>query len=105
MARLTSHMLHGVSLQTRREAADQLQCPRPAPGTPRMERIPYQNGTAPADDAKYTLLLNSFQRHDLLKRSISHYARCPGLDAIRVVWCEDQVRPQHQGWCKQHAAS
>ena len=76
----------------RGEAADQLQCPRPAPGTRRMERIPYQNGTAPADDAKYTLLLNSFRRHDLLKRSISHYARCPGLDTIRVVWCEDQVQ-------------
>lgn len=56
-----------------------------------MERIPYANGSAPADDAKYTLLLNSFRRHDLLKQSIAHYAACPGLDAIRVVWCEDQV--------------
>jgi Glycosyl transferase family 64 domain len=56
-----------------------------------MERIPYQNGTAPANDAKYTLLLNSFKRHDLLKQSIEHYAHCPGLDAIHVVWCEDQV--------------
>lgn len=78
--------------QTQDSSAEQAHCPRPSWAGPRMERMPYENGTAPADDEKYTLLLNSFKRHHLLKASIAHYAQCPGLDAIHVVWCEDQVR-------------
>ncbi len=37
---------------------------------------------------RFTLTLNSYKRHDLLQRSIVHYAACPTIDAIRV------VRPQ-----------
>ncbi len=63
-----------------------------------MQRIPYGGGRPPEAPDSYTLLLNSFRRHDLLKASIAHYASCPGLDAIRVVWCEDQVRSQSRVW-------
>lgn len=36
----------------------------------------------------YTLLINTWKRNDLLKQSISHYASCPGLDSIHIVWSE-----------------
>ncbi|KAL2539896.1 Glycosyltransferase family 64 protein C4 [Abeliophyllum distichum] len=37
---------------------------------------------------KYALLINTWKRNDLLKQSISHYASCPGLDSIYIVWSE-----------------
>ncbi|KAL5991532.1 GDP-mannose transporter [Asimina triloba] len=36
----------------------------------------------------YTILINTWKRDDLLKKCISHYASCPGVDAIRIVWSE-----------------
>ncbi|KAK6145469.1 hypothetical protein DH2020_022289 [Rehmannia glutinosa] len=36
----------------------------------------------------YTLLINTWKRNDLLKQSISHYASCPGLDSVHIVWSE-----------------
>lgn len=36
----------------------------------------------------YALLINTWKRNDLLKRSISHYTSCPGLDSIHIVWSE-----------------
>ncbi|XP_058109212.1 glycosylinositol phosphorylceramide mannosyl transferase 1 isoform X2 [Magnolia sinica] len=36
----------------------------------------------------YTILINTWKRNDLLKKSISHYTSCPGVDAIRIVWSE-----------------
>ncbi|KAL3650244.1 GDP-mannose transporter [Castilleja foliolosa] len=36
----------------------------------------------------YTLLINTWKRYDLLKQSISHYASCPGLDSVHIVWSE-----------------
>lgn len=36
----------------------------------------------------YTLLINTWKRNDLLKKSISHYATCLGLDSIHIVWSE-----------------
>ncbi|XP_022871503.1 glycosyltransferase family 64 protein C4-like isoform X1 [Olea europaea var. sylvestris] len=37
---------------------------------------------------KYALLINTWKRNDLLKQSISHYASCPGLGSIHIVWSE-----------------
>lgn len=34
------------------------------------------------------MLINTWKRYDLLKQSISHYASCPGLDSIHIVWSE-----------------
>ncbi|KAK9700027.1 hypothetical protein RND81_08G212200 [Saponaria officinalis] len=36
----------------------------------------------------YTLLINTWKRNDLLKKSISHYAECPRLDSVHIVWSE-----------------
>lgn len=36
----------------------------------------------------YTILINTWKRNDLLKKSISHYASCPRLDSIHIVWSE-----------------
>lgn len=36
----------------------------------------------------YALLINTWKRNDLLKQSISHYARCSSLDSIHIVWSE-----------------
>lgn len=36
----------------------------------------------------YALLINTWKRNDLLKQSISHYASCPRLDSIHIVWSE-----------------
>ncbi|XP_052199302.1 glycosylinositol phosphorylceramide mannosyl transferase 1 [Diospyros lotus] len=36
----------------------------------------------------YTLLINTWKRNDLLKRSISHYTSCPKLDSIHIIWSE-----------------
>ncbi|KAL2558057.1 Glycosyltransferase family 64 protein C4 [Forsythia ovata] len=36
----------------------------------------------------YALLINTWKRNDLLKQSISHYASCPGLASIHIVWSE-----------------
>ncbi|KAL2927308.1 Glycosyltransferase family 64 protein C4 [Bienertia sinuspersici] len=36
----------------------------------------------------YTLLINTWKRNDLLKKSISHYAACLRLDSIHIVWSE-----------------
>lgn len=36
----------------------------------------------------YTILINTWKRNDLLKKSISHYTLCAGLDSIHIVWSE-----------------
>ncbi|KAL0756186.1 hypothetical protein Bca101_093854 [Brassica carinata] len=36
----------------------------------------------------YTLLMNTWKRYDLLKKSVSHYASCSRLDSIHIVWSE-----------------
>ncbi len=34
------------------------------------------------------MLINTWKRNDLLKKTVAHYAQCNGVDAIRVVWSE-----------------
>eukprot|EP00959_Pyramimonas_sp_CCMP1952_P281765 5889445-Pyramimonas_sp.AAC.1 len=41
----------------------------------------------------YTVIVNTFKRPDLLKRSIRHYASCPNVDTIRVVWSDQDNAP------------
>ncbi|XP_044509002.1 glycosylinositol phosphorylceramide mannosyl transferase 1-like [Mangifera indica] len=36
----------------------------------------------------YAILMNTWKRYDLLKVSVAHYASCPGLDSIHIVWSE-----------------
>lgn len=36
----------------------------------------------------YNIVINTWKRNDLLKRSVSHYALCSGLESIHIVWSE-----------------
>ncbi|GAQ83597.1 Acetylglucosaminyltransferase [Klebsormidium nitens] len=42
---------------------------------------------------RYTIVVNTFKRHDLLKRSLEHYGHCNRADAIRVQWSEADPPP------------
>ncbi|XWS74837.1 hypothetical protein CRYUN_Cryun01aG0032100 [Craigia yunnanensis] len=37
---------------------------------------------------RYAIVMNTWKRYDLLKKSISHYASCPRLESIHIVWSE-----------------
>ncbi|XP_022765033.1 glycosyltransferase family 64 protein C4-like [Durio zibethinus] len=37
---------------------------------------------------RYAIVMNTWKRYDLLRKSISHYATCPRLDSIHIVWSE-----------------
>jgi hypothetical protein len=37
------------------------------------------------------VVINTWKRNDLLKRSVTHYSACEGVDAIRIVWSEPDV--------------
>lgn len=43
---------------------------------------------------KYTVLINTWKRHDLLIDCVSHYAKCGSLDSLRVVWSESREPPE-----------
>ncbi|GMH30564.1 hypothetical protein Nepgr_032407 [Nepenthes gracilis] len=36
----------------------------------------------------YAILINTWKRNDLLKKSISHYISCSGLHSVHIVWSE-----------------
>ncbi|GAB2299605.1 GDP-mannose transporter [Dionaea muscipula] len=36
----------------------------------------------------YAILINTWKRNDLLKKSIAHYVSCCGLDSIHIIWSE-----------------
>lgn len=41
------------------------------------------------------MVINTWRRHALLRRSVAHYAACPGVDAVHVVWSEPRPPPEH----------
>lgn len=49
--------------------------------------------TAAVDGERFTVLLNTFKRRDLLKLAVAHYATCPEVAQIRVVWSEQTPPP------------
>ena len=47
-----------------------------------------------ASDDRLTLMLNSFHRPALMRRSVAHYSKCNRvIRQIRVIWCEDGAPP------------
>lgn len=85
-------------------------CRKASNQQPRIQRVAYTSvvtnystGTAAAGtkgsstfnvaEDKYTIIINSFRRHVLLKAALAHYCACPQADAIHVVWSEDSVGP------------
>ncbi|CAN6200576.1 unnamed protein product [Urochloa humidicola] len=42
----------------------------------------------------FAVVINTWRRHALLRRSAAHYAACPGVDAVHVVWSEPRPPPE-----------
>lgn len=42
---------------------------------------------------RFTVLVNTWRRPDLLKKSVQHYSQCPNVHSIRVVWSESREPP------------
>lgn len=42
----------------------------------------------------FTVLLNTYERRDSLKRAVQHYSRCRSVSSIRVVWSERTDPPR-----------
>ncbi|OEL17926.1 Glycosyltransferase family 64 protein C4 [Dichanthelium oligosanthes] len=43
----------------------------------------------------FAVVINTWRRHALLRRSVAHYAACAGVDAVHVVWSEPRPPPEH----------
>uniref|UniRef100_A0A9I9EJ53 Glycosyl transferase 64 domain-containing protein n=2 Tax=Cucumis melo TaxID=3656 RepID=A0A9I9EJ53_CUCME len=41
----------------------------------------------------YAIVINTWKRHDLLKKSIDHYTACMGVESIHIVWSEPSPPP------------
>lgn len=57
------------------------------------ELLPKYRGPPVESPERFTLILNSFHRPDLMRKSIGHYSKCPIIEEIRVIWCEDGSPP------------
>ncbi len=44
---------------------------------------------------KFTVVLNTFKRHDMLADALAHYSECPQVKFIHVVWCEEEAVPHY----------
>ena len=42
---------------------------------------------------KYTIIVPTFRRLDLIKPFVEHHMRCPSVDAIRIVWNDVDSTP------------
>jgi hypothetical protein len=40
------------------------------------------------------VVINTWKRHALLRRTVAHYAACAGVDAVHVVWSESPEPPE-----------
>ena len=40
------------------------------------------------------MVINTWRRHALLRRSVAHYAACAGVEAVHVVWSEPRPPPE-----------
>jgi len=69
-----------------------LQCQRPAADSPE-DQDGDKSSPEPDLEGRFTVLVNTFKRPTNLQESIRHYSACPGVDAIRVVWSEQDMEP------------
>ncbi|BAS99390.1 glycosylinositol phosphorylceramide mannosyl transferase 1 [Oryza sativa Japonica Group] len=47
-------------------------------------------GVGGGGGAGYAVVINTWKRYDLLRRSVAHYSGCGGVDAVHVVWSEPE---------------
>ncbi|RCV23091.1 hypothetical protein SETIT_4G271600v2 [Setaria italica] len=58
--------------------------------------VPDPAAAAPgASPRGFAVVINTWRRYALLRRSVAHYAACPGVDAVHVVWSEPRPPPEH----------
>jgi len=50
----------------------------------------------PPGDERYTIVVNTFRRHEALEGFLRHYESCPNVDAIHVVWSEGPDPPTRE---------
>lgn len=43
---------------------------------------------------RFTVMINTYKRHDIAKDAVQHYANCDRVHSIRVVWSENSSVPQ-----------
>lgn len=55
--------------------------------------------------SKYTILINTWKRHNLLKQSVLHYASCDRVNSIQIVWSEPDPPPDYLHGILSQAAS
>ena len=41
----------------------------------------------------FTVVINSFNRHDMLMDALEHYSRCEYVKYVHVTWCEKEMPP------------
>ncbi|KAL6873887.1 hypothetical protein ACP4OV_013969 [Aristida adscensionis] len=49
---------------------------------------------ADASPRGFAVVINTWKRHALLRRTAAHYAACAGVDAVHVVWSEPRPPPE-----------
>nr|CAB3471380.1 unnamed protein product [Digitaria exilis] len=49
-------------------------------------------GASPRGD--FAVVINTWKRYALLRRTVAHYAACAGVDAVHVVWSEPRPPPE-----------
>ncbi|KAL5199576.1 hypothetical protein ABZP36_020779 [Zizania latifolia] len=45
---------------------------------------------SPRGGGGYAVVINTWKRYDLLRRSVAHYSGCAGVDAVYIVWSEPE---------------
>uniref|UniRef100_A0A7S0YWS1 Glycosyl transferase 64 domain-containing protein n=1 Tax=Polytomella parva TaxID=51329 RepID=A0A7S0YWS1_9CHLO len=73
---------------------DPLKCPPTKEATLITASRPIQYETSEADHLdRFTIVLATYKRPDLLKKAIKRYSTCKEIDAIRVIWSESNTPP------------
>ncbi|GAB5030024.1 glucuronyl n-acetylglucosaminyl transferase ext2 [Nannochloropsis oceanica] len=58
-----------------------------------VELLPATSRTGGVYGSTYTIRVNSFRRNDMLKGFLQHFATCPNVEAIHVVWSDQENKP------------
>lgn len=59
----------------------------------RVDFLPTTSPTGGPFGSTYTIRVNTFRRNDMLKRFLGHFARCPNVQAIQVIWSDQGYDP------------
>lgn len=58
-----------------------------------VEHLPAAPRTGGPYGSTYTIRVNTFRRNDMLKGFVRHFATCPNVEAIQVVWSDQENNP------------